>query len=72
MELIVVILAIACIAWIVWRIWRKKRASTKAKNDAALQRAWRTVLNDPNYTHRRRYEERMHDDEIQVRKDEGL
>jgi len=51
---------------------RKKRASTKAKNAAALQRAWRTVLNDPNYAHRRQHEERMHDDEIQVRKEGGL
>jgi hypothetical protein len=72
MELIIIIATIACIVWIVWRMRAKKRARTQAQSDAVLHRAWRTVLSDPNYTHRKRYEERMHDDEMRVRKEEGL
>jgi hypothetical protein len=37
-----------------------------------LDRAWRIVLEDPNYPHRRRYEERKRDDEARARKEEGL
>ena len=68
MELGILILVVACIIWIVWKL----RASSRASNDAALAQAWRLVLNDPNYLHRRRYEERKRDDDARARKEEGL
>ena len=68
MELVILIFVVACIIWIVW----KMRASTRASHDAAVDQAWRVVLNDPNYLHRRRYEERKREDEARARKEEGL
>jgi Flp pilus assembly protein TadB len=72
MEIVVVVAAVACVAWLVWKTRAKRRARTRAQTDAALERAWRIVLSDPNYAHRRRYEERMHEDEARVRKEEGM
>lgn len=68
MELVILFFVVACIVWIVW----KTRANTRASNDAALHQAWRVVLDDPNYLHRRRYEERKREDEARARKEEGL
>jgi hypothetical protein len=48
------------------------RSSSRASKLAALDEAWRIVLADPNYMHRRRYEERMREDEAQLRKAEGI
>jgi hypothetical protein len=74
-EPIVLVSVIACVVWIIWRVrsqrWRAKKAA-EAEKKAALNHAWNVVLSDPNYTHRRRYEERMRNDEAQVRKEEGL
>ena len=72
MEFILVVCAIVFVALIVWRMRTKARAKSRATKDAALERAWRIVLEDPNYPHRRRYEERKRDDEARARKEEGL
>jgi hypothetical protein len=68
MELVILFLVVAGIVWIVW----KMRASSRASNAADLDQAWRVVLSDPNYLHRRRYEERKREDEARARKEEGL
>jgi len=67
MEFIIIILAIAGIAWFVW----KMRVNSRASKAAALDRAWREVLSDPNYEHRREHEERKREDR-ERRKAEGL
>ena len=41
----------------VWIVW-KMRANMRASDEAALDQAWRLVLDDPNYLDRRRNEER--------------
>ena len=58
MEIIIIILVIAGIIWIVLRA----RASSRAAKAAALDRAWREVLSDPNYALRREQEERKRED----------
>jgi len=68
MEFIVIFILVGSIVWIFWKV----RAATRASKEAALNRAWREVLNDPNYMHRRRYEERKREEEARVRKEEGL
>ena len=75
MELIVVPLIVAWIIWAVWRSWTKWQSSDKAR----LDEAWRVVLSDPKYIHRRRSEEFKREVEAQarmveerVRKLEGL
>jgi hypothetical protein len=54
MELIIVALLIA---GIVWFVMRGRRRVVEA-NEATLGRAWRIVLDDPNYNERRALEER--------------
>jgi flagellar biosynthesis/type III secretory pathway M-ring protein FliF/YscJ len=78
-ELFILVAVIACIVWIIWRARTKRRRAkeavrkaAEAEKKAALNHAWDVVLSDPNYIHRRRYEERMRDDEAQARKEEGL
>jgi len=75
MELLVVPIIIACIAWAVWKVRTKNRESDNAR----LDEAWHTVLSDPNYAHRRRYEEykfeinaQAHKADAQARHIEGL
>ena len=68
MEFVVIFGLIGCIVWIFWKV----RADTRASKEAALDRAWREVLNDPNYMQRRHYEERKREDEAQARKEAGL
>jgi hypothetical protein len=45
------------IAGIVWLVMRGRRRDAEA-NEAMLSRAWRIVLDDPNYKKRRAMEER--------------
>ena len=54
MELIIIFSVIGGIILIVWKV----RANSRAAKAAALDRAWREVLSDPNYLHRRDHEER--------------
>jgi len=68
MEFIVIFSMLACIVWLVMKLRAEKKETKKAK----LNEAWRTVLNDPEYIHRRRYEERVRAEEEQARKAEGL
>ncbi len=75
MEFIVIPFFVACIVWFVWKMRTKSHASEKAR----LDEAWRVVLSDPKYTHRRRSEEynckveaQARKAEEQVRKIEGL
>ena len=71
MNLIVILLLMAVVGWIIWR-WR-------AKDRMELDRAWRLVLEDPNYEHRRRYyeqlvhsEQRRAEEDARIKKEEGL
>jgi len=61
---IFLLILIAGVGWIIWR-WR-------VKDKMDLERAWRLVLEDPNYEHRRRYYEHLVNSEKRIRKEEGL
>ena len=70
MKLIFILLLIAGVGWIIWR-WR-------VKDRVELDQAWRLVLEDPNYEHRRRYyeqlvssEQRKAEEDARIRKKEG-
>ena len=65
MELIALGVIVAVVAGLLWRAHAKHRA---AKN-ALLNQAWHVVMEDPDYDHRRRYEERMRDYEERARKE---
>jgi hypothetical protein len=52
-EFVIIISTIAGIIWIIWMV----RANNRAAKAAALDRAWREVLSDPNYPQRRDQEE---------------
>jgi hypothetical protein len=54
MEIILIILLVGCIMW----LGMKMRNRVYASDEATLARAWRMVLNDPNYKERRLLEER--------------
>jgi hypothetical protein len=54
MEIIIIFSMIVGIVWIIWKL----RSNSQAVKAAALDRAWREVLSDPNYPHRRDHEER--------------
>ena len=56
MEIIIFLLVGGSIVWIVGTVRKKNRALEKA----ALDEAWRKVLDDPHYLDRRNYEERKH------------
>ena len=45
------------------------RAHDRALEIATLHQAWCIVLDDPYYVHRRQYEERRHEVEVQLRKE---
>jgi hypothetical protein len=67
MEYIIVFSVIGGITFMIW----KARANSRAAQAAALDRAWRVVLSDPNYPHRRDHEERVRKDQ-KHRAAEGL
>jgi hypothetical protein len=67
MEIVIMPFIVAGIIWAVWKVRTKHRAEDMAH----LDNAWRVVLNDPNYMHRRRYEEYSHEVEAQARKAEA-
>jgi hypothetical protein len=64
LEFIIIFCVVASIVWIVWKV----RAHDRALENAALNQAWRIVLDDPHYAARRSYEERKHEDEARLRK----
>jgi len=67
MELLIIPLIVGGIGWAVWKVRTKSRANDMAR----LDEAWRVVLNDPQYMHRRRYEEYHREVEAQARKAEA-
>ena len=66
MELVVIPFIVAYIVWFVWKIRTKASASEKTR----LDEAWRVVLSDPKYAHRRRSEEYNRKVEAQAREAE--
>lgn len=68
LEIIIIFCAVASIVWIIWKV----RAHDRVLRKATLDQAWRIVLEDPHYAHRRQYEERKHEDEARSRKEAGL
>ena len=67
MELIVIPFIAACVVWAVWKVRTKRQTSETAR----LDEAWRVVLSDPNYAHRRRLEEYNRVVEAEARKAEA-
>jgi hypothetical protein len=70
MNLIVILVLIVGVGWIIWRL--------RVKDRRELERAWRLVLEDPNYEHRRRYYERLvrseqlrTEEDARIRKEKG-
>lgn len=53
-ELTIILIVVACVAWVVWTA----RKHEQALKEAALDGAWREVLDDPHYVERRHLEER--------------
>ena len=51
------LLIVLLIAGLVWLVMRARRRDLEA-NEATLSRAWRIVLDDPNYKERKVVEER--------------
>jgi len=51
------LLIVLLIAGLVWLVMRARRRDVEA-NEATLSRAWRIVLDDPNYKERKLVEER--------------
>ncbi len=68
MELLAIFLLVALIAFLIIRDRRKERR----RHDMALSEAWRVVLDDPHYVHRRRYEDKLREDDLRLRKEYDL
>ncbi len=65
MELVIIFLLVALIAFLMMRSRRKE----KRRHDMALSEAWRVVLDDAHYVDRRRYEEKLREDDLRLRKE---
>jgi hypothetical protein len=59
LEIIIIFCVVGSIAWIAWKV----RAHDRTLEKAALDQAWRVVLDDPHYMDRRRYEESKRDND---------
>ncbi len=65
MEFLIFLLLVALIAFLIIRgRWNERR-----RHDIELSKAWRMVLDDPHYEHRRRYEEKLRQDDRRLRKE---
>ena len=64
MNFIIILLLIFGVGWIIWR-WR-------VKDRVELDRAWRLVLEDPNYEHLVHSEKRKAEEGARIKKEEGL
>jgi hypothetical protein len=53
-EFIIILIGVACIVWLIWPVREDKQWSGKA----ALDQAWREVLDDAYGMERRHFEER--------------
>jgi hypothetical protein len=57
MELVVIFVVLALVIWWgIYKAWRRKQFRREEEEDM-LRQAWSIVLRDPNYHHRKRYEE---------------
>ena len=68
MELVIIFLLVALIAFLIIRGRRKERR----RHDIALNESWRIVLDNPHYVHRRRYEEKLREDDLRLMKEHAL
>lgn len=68
MEIVVILLLILLIAFLVVRAHR----GAKRRQEMVLSDAWRVVLDDPHYEHRRRYEEKLREDDLRLKKEHAL
>ncbi len=68
MEILVILLLILLVAFFIVRA----RSMEKQRHEMALNEAWRVVLEDPHYEHRRRYEEKLREDDLRLKKEHAL
>jgi hypothetical protein len=68
MEILVIFLLVALIAFLTVHTQTQK----KRRRKMALSEAWRIVLDDPNYEHRRRYEETLREDDLRLKKEHAF
>ena len=68
MEIMVIFLLVALIAFLMVRAHRAE----KYRHEIMLSEAWRVVLDDPHYEHRRRYEEKLREDDLRLKKEHAL
>jgi len=64
-EVIIIFLLVALIASLMARAHRAE----KHRHEMVLSEAWRVVLDDPHYVHRRRYEEKLREDDLRLKKE---
>jgi len=67
-EIMVIFLLVALIAFLMVRAHRAE----KHRHEIMLSEAWRVVLDDPHYEHRRRYEEKLREDDLRLTKEHAL
>jgi len=67
-EIMVIFLLVALIAFLMVRAHRAE----KYRHEIMLSEAWRVVLDDPHYEHRRRYEEKLREDDLRLKKEHAL
>jgi hypothetical protein len=60
-EIIIILMGVACIVWLIWPVREDKQGSGKA----ALDQAWREVLDDAYDMERRHFEERKRVEDYQ-------
>ena len=65
MEVIIIFLLVALIASLMAHAHRAE----KHRHEMVLSEAWRVVLDDPHYVHRRRYEEKLREDDLRLKKE---
>ena len=68
MEIALFFLLVALIAFLMVRAHRAE----KHRHEMVLSEAWRVVLDDPHYEHRRRYEEKLREDDLRLTKEHAL
>jgi len=69
MELAVIFVLLAfAIWWRVYKAWSRRQFRRQDEEDM-LRQAWSIVLSDPNYHHRRRYEEQLLSDREKLKKE---
>ncbi len=72
MEFFVIAALVGLMIYVVARAVLRSREQRQIERQLAIEEAWRIVLSDPNYEHRRNYAERLRRDEAAIRRSEGL